>query len=50
MLGWKPNVSFEEGLSRLLDNIEYWKDVPVWVPETIKKATKEWFKYLFAVI
>jgi UDP-glucose 4-epimerase len=46
MLGWKPNVSFEEGLSRLLDNIEYWKDAPVWVPETIEKATKEWFKYL----
>lgn len=45
-LGWRPKVSFEEGIKIVLQNINYWKDAPVWTPETIKKATKEWFKYL----
>ena len=25
---------------------ELWKDAPVWTPETIEVATKDWFKYL----
>jgi UDP-glucose 4-epimerase len=45
-LGWEPRVSFEEGVQRLLDNIDYWRNAPVWTPEKIEKATKEWFKYL----
>ena len=46
MLGWKPTVSFEEGVRRVLENINYWKHAPVWTPKTIKKETKEWFRYL----
>ncbi len=45
-LGWKPKVSFKEGIKILLDNIDYWRDAPVWTPEKIDEATKEWFKYL----
>lgn len=45
-LGWKPKVSFEEGVKRLLDNIDYWRAAPVWTPEKIKEATKDWFTYL----
>ena len=30
----------------MLKNIEYWKDAPVWTPESIEKETKSWFKYL----
>ena len=30
----------------MLDNIDYWKDTPLWTPEEIEKATKSWFKYL----
>ena len=30
----------------LLENLNDWKDAPVWTPETIKEATSEWFKYL----
>ncbi|ARJ66523.1 NAD-dependent dehydratase [Magnetospirillum sp. ME-1] len=46
MLGWKPKVSLDEGVKVLLDHIDGWKDAPVWTPETIGEATKDWFKYL----
>lgn len=45
-LGWLPKVNIEEGVQKLLENIEYWKDAPVWDPESISVATKDWFKYL----
>ena len=45
-LGWEPRVSFEEGIKTMLINIDYWKDAPVWTPETIKEATKDWFEFL----
>jgi UDP-glucose 4-epimerase len=41
-LGWAPQVSFEEGVQRVLDNIEYWRNAPLWAPETIAEATKTW--------
>ncbi len=46
LLGWKPKVSFEEGVKVLLDNIGYWKDAPLWTPDSISEATRDWFKYL----
>ena len=45
-LGWKPIVNFEEGVSEMLKNIDYWNRAPVWTPELIEAATKEWFEYL----
>jgi UDP-glucose 4-epimerase len=45
-LNWKPKVSFEEGVKIMLDNIEYWRQAPLWEPESIAEATKDWFKYL----
>ena len=45
-LGWRPEVSFEQGVKILLDNIDYWRNAPVWEPETISRATREWFQYL----
>jgi len=45
-LSWQPRVSFEEGVGKILENIEYWKDAPVWTPERIEEATREWFKCL----
>ncbi|OFZ80463.1 MAG: NAD-dependent dehydratase [Bdellovibrionales bacterium RIFOXYD1_FULL_53_11] len=45
-LGWKPHVSFEEGVKILLDNIDYWRSAPVWTPESIDVATRDWFEYL----
>lgn len=46
LLGWKPKVSFEEGVEAMLDNIDYWREAPVWTPASIEKATEDWFKYL----
>lgn len=46
LLKWKPEVSFEEGVKIMLENIDYWKNAPLWTPETIEKETKSWFKYL----
>jgi UDP-glucose 4-epimerase len=45
-LNWNPEVSFEEGVARLLADIEDWSTAPVWTPATISDATKEWFQYL----
>ncbi len=45
-LGWQPQVSFEEGVANVMKNIAYWKDAPLWTPETIERATSMWFKYL----
>ena len=41
-----PKVSIEKGISELLKNINYWKDAPVWTPETIAEETVDWFKFL----
>ncbi|HVZ23114.1 MAG TPA: SDR family oxidoreductase [Vicinamibacterales bacterium] len=46
MLGWRPKVTFEEGVRIMLANIDYWREAPVWNPATIADATKEWFEYL----
>lgn len=45
-LGWKAEVSFEEGVSKLIDCIQDFKDAPVWEPESIESATKSWFQHL----
>jgi len=44
--GWKPEVSLEEGVKIMLDNIGYWREAPLWEPSSIAEATKDWFKYL----
>ncbi|MEM8811189.1 MAG: NAD-dependent epimerase/dehydratase family protein [Pseudomonadota bacterium] len=45
-LGFEPEVSFEEGVSRILENIDYWRDAPLWEPDSIAQATKTWFDML----
>lgn len=45
-LGWSPKVSIEEGVARVLQEIDYWKEAPAWTPENISSATRDWFKYL----
>ena len=45
-LGWKPEVSFEEGVAKVVANIDYWRDAPLWDPAAIAKSTKTWFDYL----
>ena len=45
-LGWSAKVSFEEGVRKVLENIEYWRKAPVWTPDSIHAATEDWFRYL----
>jgi UDP-glucose 4-epimerase len=45
-LGWEPKVSFEEGVRNMLDHIEHWRSAPVWTPDAIAEATRDWFNFL----
>ena len=46
LLRWKPTVEIKEGVKLMLKEINYWKDAPVWTPNKIKVATRNWFKLL----
>jgi UDP-glucose 4-epimerase len=46
MLNWTPKITFEEGVKRMLNCIEDYRDAPLWHPENIKQATKSWFQHL----
>ena len=46
VLGWKPQVTFEKGVSQMLAAIDYWREAPVWDPASIEKATRSWFSFL----
>jgi UDP-glucose 4-epimerase len=46
LLGWSPEVRFEDGVRRMLENIELWKDAPVWDEASIATATRTWFENL----
>ncbi len=45
-LNWFPKVSIEEGVQKILKNIDYWKNAPVWTQKSIEIATQDWFKHL----
>jgi UDP-glucose 4-epimerase len=45
-IGWRAQVPFEDGVKRMLECIESWRDAPVWDAESIEKATKTWFAHL----
>lgn len=45
-LNWKPKINFKDGVKKMLTEIKDWKDAPLWTPNSIKGATKIWFKYM----
>jgi UDP-glucose 4-epimerase len=45
-LNWYPEMDFEKGVASMLQNIDSWKDAPVWNPKSIDEATKIWFTLL----
>ncbi len=45
-LDWQPKVSFEDGVRIMLQNIDQWRDAPVWDKKSIAEATEDWFTYL----
>lgn len=30
----------------MLKNIDHWRHAPLWTPDSISAATRDWFKYL----
>ena len=46
LLDWHPSVAFETGVSIMVENIESWKDSPIWDAKSISNVTQQWFKYL----
>lgn len=49
VLGWSPQVSFEDGVACMLDSIALWAGAPVWTPQSIETATASWFAHLETV-
>ena len=45
-LDWTPTTTFKEGMKLTIDQIQLWKDAPIWSAETSAVATEEWFKFL----
>ena len=45
-LRWQPEISFEEGVGRVVERIEDWRDAPLWDPSSIAAATRSWFEAL----
>ena len=45
-LDWAPKISFEDGVAMMLDEIDAWKDAPLWDPDSIAEATKIWFEHM----
>lgn len=46
LLQFKPEVSFEMGVNKLLARIDDFKEAPLWDKQSISKATEKWFHYL----
>ena len=46
ILKWKPKVKVKNGIKIMLNNLDYWKNAPVWNKKNISIATKVWFKFL----
>ncbi len=45
-IGWEPKISIEDGVSSLVEKINDWHNAPIWTPENIAEATRDWFYYL----
>ena len=45
-LGWRPEISFEEGIELMLEGIDHWRNAPIWDRDSIAEATKDWFAHL----
>jgi UDP-glucose 4-epimerase len=45
-LGWNPKVPIDQGVRAMMDNMDYWRDAPVWTVSSIADATADWFKFL----
>ena len=44
-MGWKAGRfrSTRRGVANLMANLDYWRDAPIWTPDRIADATRDWF-------
>jgi UDP-glucose 4-epimerase len=45
-LSWQPEITIMEGVEQLRQSIGKYRAAPLWTPETIAEATKDWHKCL----
>lgn len=45
VLGWEPQIQFEDGLKIMLTDQGYWKNAHVWTREESVRAQAEWYSY-----
>jgi UDP-glucose 4-epimerase len=43
---WAPSIPLEEGVGKMLQQIDYWREAPLWAPDSIEVATRTWFQML----
>ena len=42
----RKSQRFEDGVGRIMANIDYWREAPLWDTASIAKATQTWFKFM----
>lgn len=45
-LGWQAEIPIETGVAQMLANLDEWGDAPVWTPDSIAEATRDWFRFV----
>ena len=45
-ISWKPKITFNKGINKVLANIDYWRNAPLWTKNKIKKTMKNWNKFI----
>lgn len=41
-LGWKPKIGIEQGLEKMMENLDYWKGERVFTVDGIQEETRAW--------
>jgi len=45
-INWKPKTTLKFGIKKVLKDIDFWKNAPLWTQSKITKATSNWMKFL----
>jgi len=45
-LKWSPKINIQKGVKKIVSEISYWKNAPLWDKQKIEIATRDWFIYL----
>jgi UDP-glucose 4-epimerase len=46
IVNWEPKVNFNDGVKKMIECINDWKNSPLWDSKKISNATEDWFKFL----